>query len=107
MGRGIAQVVAASGRRVSLHDSAPRMGARAGDVRRRPAEAPNCPGFVASRPLMPCIDEAAYALMEGVAEREAIDTLAKLGIAHPFGRLSLAGLIGLDTCVASMEVLRH
>ena len=54
---------------------------------------------------MPFINEAAYALMEGVAEPEAIDTIAKLGFAHPLGPLALADLIGLDTCVAIMEVL--
>ena len=54
---------------------------------------------------MPFVNEAAYALMEGVAEAEAIDTIAKLGFAHPMGPLALADLIGLDTCVAIMEVL--
>ena len=54
---------------------------------------------------MPFVNEAAYALMEGVAEPEAIDTVAKLGFAHPMGPLALADLIGLDTCVAIMEVL--
>ena len=56
---------------------------------------------------MPFINEAAYALMEGVAEAEAIDTIAKLGFAHPIGPLALADLIGLDTCVAIMEVLER
>ena len=55
--------------------------------------------------LAPVINEAAYALMEGVAEAEAIDTIAKLGFAHPMGPLALADLIGLDTCVAIMDVL--
>jgi len=54
---------------------------------------------------MPFINEAAYTLMEGVAEPEAIDTIAKLGFAHPLGPLALADLIGLDTCVAIMDVL--
>jgi 3-hydroxybutyryl-CoA dehydrogenase len=54
---------------------------------------------------MPFINEAAYALQEGVAEAEAIDTIATLGFAHPLGPLALADLIGLDTCVAIMEVL--
>jgi 3-hydroxybutyryl-CoA dehydrogenase len=70
-----------------------------------PAEARDFPGFVSNRILMPFINEAAYALMEGVAEPEAIDTIAKLGFAHPMGPLALADLIGLDTCVAIMEVL--
>ena len=56
---------------------------------------------------MPFINEAAYAVLEGVAEPEAIDTIAKLGFAHPMGPLALADLIGLDTCVAIMEVLQH
>ena len=70
-----------------------------------PAEANDFPGFVSNRILMPFINEAAYALLEGVAEPEAIDTIAKLGFAHPMGPLALADLIGLDTCVAIMEVL--
>ena len=56
---------------------------------------------------MPFINEAAYALLEGVADAEAIDTIAKLGFAHPMGPLALADLIGLDTCVAIMEVLHR
>jgi 3-hydroxybutyryl-CoA dehydrogenase len=70
-----------------------------------PAQANDFPGFVSNRILMPFINEAAYALMEGVAEPEAIDTIAKLGFAHPMGPLALADLIGLDTCVAIMEVM--
>ena len=70
-----------------------------------PAQANDFPGFVSNRILMPFINEAAYALMEGVAEAEAIDTIAKLGFAHPLGPLALADLIGLDTCVAIMDVL--
>ena len=70
-----------------------------------PAEARDFPGFVSNRVLMPFLNEAAYAVMEGVAEPEAIDTIAKLGFAHPLGPLALADLIGLDTCVAIMEVL--
>jgi 3-hydroxybutyryl-CoA dehydrogenase len=72
-----------------------------------PAEANDFPGFVSNRILMPFLNEAAYALMEGVAEAEAIDTIAKLGFAHPLGPLALADLIGLDTCVAIMEVLHE
>jgi 3-hydroxybutyryl-CoA dehydrogenase len=70
-----------------------------------PAQANDSPGFVSNRILMPFINEAAYALMEGVATPEAIDTIAKLGFAHPLGPLALADLIGLDTCVAIMDVL--
>jgi 3-hydroxybutyryl-CoA dehydrogenase len=72
-----------------------------------PAQANDFPGFVSNRILMPFVNEAAYALMEGVAEPEAIDTIAKLGFAHPLGPLQLADLIGLDTCVAIMEVLHE
>ena len=75
------------------------------DLGKEPAEARDFPGFVSNRILMPFINEAAYALMEGVAEPEAIDTIAKLGFAHPMGPLALADLIGLDTCIAIMEVL--
>ena len=72
-----------------------------------PAQANDFPGFVSNRILMPFINEAAYALLEGVAEAEAIDTIAKLGFAHPLGPLALADLIGLDTCVAIMDVLHE
>jgi 3-hydroxybutyryl-CoA dehydrogenase len=75
------------------------------ELGKTPAEANDFPGFVSNRILMPFINEAAYALMEGVAEPEAIDTVARLGFAHPMGPLALADLIGLDTCVAIMEVL--
>ena len=79
--------------------------ALARDLGKEPAEARDFPGFVSNRILMPFINEAAYALMEGVAEAESIDTIAKLGFAHPLGPLALADLIGLDTCVAIMDVL--
>jgi 3-hydroxybutyryl-CoA dehydrogenase len=81
--------------------------ALAGELGKTPAEARDFPGFVSNRILMPFINEAAYVLMEGVAEPEAIDTIAKLGFAHPMGPLALADLIGLDTCVAIMEVLHE
>jgi 3-hydroxybutyryl-CoA dehydrogenase len=77
------------------------------DLGKVPAEARDFPGFVSNRILMPFLNEAAYALLEGVAEPEAIDTIAKLGFAHPMGPLALADLIGLDTCVAIMEVLHE
>jgi 3-hydroxybutyryl-CoA dehydrogenase len=77
------------------------------DLGKTPAEANDFPGFVSNRILMPFLNEAAYALMEGVAEAEAIDTVAKLGFAHPLGPLALADLIGLDTCVAIMDVLHE
>jgi 3-hydroxybutyryl-CoA dehydrogenase len=77
------------------------------DLGKTPAEARDSPGFVSNRILMPFINEAAYALQDGVAEAEAIDTVAKLGFAHPLGPLALADLIGLDTCVAIMNVLHE
>ncbi len=77
----------------------------AGELGKTAAEARDFPGFVSNRILMPLVNEAAYALMEGVAEVEAIDTIARLGFNHPMGPLALADLIGLDTCVAIMEVL--
>jgi 3-hydroxybutyryl-CoA dehydrogenase len=81
--------------------------ALAEDLGKTPAEANDFPGFVSNRILMPFVNEAAYALMEGVAEAEAIDTIAKLGFAHPIGPLALADLIGLDTCVSIMDVLHR
>jgi 3-hydroxybutyryl-CoA dehydrogenase len=72
-----------------------------------PAEANDFPGFVSNRILMPFINEAVWALHDGVADAEAIDTIAKLGFAHPMGPLALADLIGLDTCVAIMGVLQE
>jgi 3-hydroxybutyryl-CoA dehydrogenase len=76
------------------------------ELGKTPAVANDFPGFVSNRILMPYINEAIWALHEGVAEAEAIDTIAKLGFNHPMGPLALADLIGLDTWVAIMEVLR-
>jgi 3-hydroxybutyryl-CoA dehydrogenase len=76
------------------------------ELGKTPAIANDFPGFVSNRILMPYINEAVWALYDGVAEAEAIDTIAKLGFNHPMGPLALADLIGLDTCVAIMEVLR-
>jgi len=70
-----------------------------------PVEVNDYPGFVANRILMPMINEAVYCVMEGVATPEAIDTVMKLGMAHPMGPLALADLIGLDVCLAILEVL--
>ncbi len=70
-----------------------------------PVEANDFPGFIANRILMPMINEAIYTLFEGVGTPEAIDTVMKLGMNHPMGPLTLADLIGLDTCLAIMEVL--
>jgi 3-hydroxybutyryl-CoA dehydrogenase len=77
------------------------------ELGKTPAEANDFPGFVSNRILMPFINESVWALHDGVAEAEAIDTIAKLGFNHPIGPLALADLIGLDTCVAIMEVLHH
>ena len=87
------------------NETAEAIVALAHELGKTPAEANDFPSFVSNRILMPFINEAAYALMEGVAEPEAIDTVAKLGFAHPIGPLALADLIGLDTCVAIMDVL--
>jgi 3-hydroxybutyryl-CoA dehydrogenase len=76
------------------------------ELGKTPAEANDFPGFVSNRILLPFINEAVWALHDGVAEAEAIDTIAKLGFNHPLGPLALADLIGLDTCVAILEVLR-
>ena len=65
------------------------------------------PGFVSNRILAPMINEAIFCLMEGVAEKEAIDDVMRLGMAHPMGPLSLADLIGLDVCLSILEVLHH
>jgi 3-hydroxybutyryl-CoA dehydrogenase len=81
--------------------------ALAEELGKTPAEANDFPGFVSNRILMPFINEAVWALHDGVAEPEAIDTIARLGFAHPLGPLALADLIGLDTCVAIMEVLQE
>jgi 3-hydroxybutyryl-CoA dehydrogenase len=74
-------------------------------VGKTPVEVNDFPGFVANRILMPMINEAVYCLMEGVADPTAIDTVMKLGMNHPMGPLALADLIGLDTCLAILEVL--
>jgi 3-hydroxybutyryl-CoA dehydrogenase len=86
-------------------ETADSITALAVELGKTPAVANDFPGFVSNRILMPFINEAVWALHDGVAEAEAIDTIAKLGFAHPMGPLALADLIGLDTCVAIMEVL--
>ena len=70
-----------------------------------PVEVNDYPGFISNRILMPMINEAVYCLMEGVAEKEAIDTVMKLGMNHPMGPLTLADFIGLDVCLSIMDVL--
>ena len=72
-----------------------------------PVEVNDYPGFVANRILMPMINEAVYCVMEGVGTPEAIDTVMKLGMNHPMGPLTLADFIGLDTCVAILEVMHR
>jgi len=79
----------------------------AGRLGKTPVEVADYPGFVSNRVLMPMINEAVFCLMEGVADREAIDTVMKLGMNHPMGPLALADLIGLDTCLHILEVLHR
>jgi 3-hydroxybutyryl-CoA dehydrogenase len=76
-------------------------------VGKTPVEVNDFPGFVANRILMPMINEAVFCLMEGVGTAEAIDTVMKLGMNHPLGPLALADLIGLDTCLAILEVMHE
>jgi 3-hydroxybutyryl-CoA dehydrogenase len=82
----------------TTHQLAERLG-------KTPVEAGDFPGFVANRILMPMINEAVFALMEGVGTVEAIDTVIRLGTQHPMGPLALADLIGLDVCLAVLRVL--
>jgi 3-hydroxybutyryl-CoA dehydrogenase len=93
--------------RETSDETAAAIVALAEDLGKTPAVANDFPGFVSNRILMPFINEAVWALHDGVAKPEAIDTIAKLGFAHPMGPLALADLIGLDTCVAIMEVLEE
>ncbi|MBI3664154.1 MAG: 3-hydroxybutyryl-CoA dehydrogenase [Acidobacteria bacterium] len=72
---------------------------------KKPVAVNDAPGFVSNRVLMPMINEAAFCVMEGVATPEAVDDIMKLGMNHPMGPLALADLIGIDTCLAIMEVL--
>jgi 3-hydroxybutyryl-CoA dehydrogenase len=91
--------------RETSQETAAAIEALARELGKTPVEARDSPGFVANRILMPLINEAAYALHEGVADAESIDLVAKLGLNHPMGPLALADLIGLDTCVSIMDVL--
>jgi len=75
------------------------------ELGKTPVAVQDYPGFISNRVLMPMINEAVYCLMEGVADREAIDTVLKLGMNHPMGPLTLADFIGLDVCLDIMEVL--
>ena len=74
-------------------------------LQKEPVEVNDYPGFISNRILMPMLNEAIFCLMEGVASKESIDTVMKLGMAHPMGPLELADFIGLDVCLAIMEVL--
>jgi 3-hydroxybutyryl-CoA dehydrogenase len=76
-------------------------------LEKTPVEVNDSPGFVSNRVLMPMINEAVFCVMEGVAEPEAVDTVMKLGMNHPLGPLALADLIGLDVCLAILEVLHR
>ncbi len=84
-----------------------RIMALSASLGKTPVEVNDYPGFVSNRVLMPMINEAVFCVMEGVAKPEAIDTVMKLGMAHPMGPLMLADLIGLDTCLAILEVLHQ
>ena len=75
------------------------------ELGKEPVEVNDAPGFVANRVLMPMINEAVFCVMEGVATPEAVDLVMKLGMNHPMGPLALADMIGLDVCLAIMEVL--
>jgi 3-hydroxybutyryl-CoA dehydrogenase len=77
------------------------------DLGKTPVEVSDAPGFVSNRVLMPMINEAVFAFMEGVAGVESIDTVMRLGMNHPIGPLALADLIGLDTCLSILEVLHR
>jgi 3-hydroxybutyryl-CoA dehydrogenase len=81
--------------------------ALAGKLQKVPVEVRDYPGFVSNRILLPMINEAVYCVMEGVASPEAIDTVMKLGMNHPMGPLTLADFIGLDVCLAIMDVLHE
>jgi len=76
-------------------------------TRKSPVEVNNAPGIVSNRVLMPHINEAAFAVMEGVATPEAVDQVFKLGMNHPMGPLTLADFIGLDVCVDILRVLQE
>src|SRR5436305_981905 len=124
MGNGIAHVFAQSGMDVVLIDvSSPQLervrGLKTSDetieticewsrkLGKTPVEVNDYPGFVSNRVLMPMVNEAVYCVMEGVATPEAVDSVMKLGMNHPLGPLALADLIGLDVCLAILEVLQR
>jgi len=100
----LVEVITGLDTRQDVTDGIVAMSEKLGKV---PVVVADYPGFVANRILMPMINEACYVLMEGVAGEEAIDTIMKLGMAHPMGPLALADLIGLDVCLWIMEVLHR
>ena len=77
------------------------------NLKKEPIECLDSPGFISNRILIPMINEAVYALMEGIATKESIDSIMKLGMAHPMGPLRLADLIGLDVCLSILNVLKE
>jgi 3-hydroxybutyryl-CoA dehydrogenase len=100
----LVEVIRAAG---TSDDTAAAIVALARDLGKEPVEVRDVAGFVANRILLPFINEAVRALEDGIADAEGIDTVAKLGFGHPIGPLALADLIGLDTCVAILEVLHE
>ena len=88
-------------------ETAARVSGIAESLGKTPVQVNDYPGFVANRVLLPMINEAIFCVMEGVAEPEAIDTVMKLGMAHPMGPLALADFIGLDVCLAILEVMHE
>ncbi len=76
-------------------------------LHKSPVEVNDYPGFISNRVLMPMLNEAMYCVMEGVASKESIDSVLKLGMGHPMGPLTLADFIGLDVCLSILEVLHH
>ena len=76
-------------------------------LNKTPVEVNDYPGFISNRILMPMLNEAIYCVMEGVASKESIDSVLKLGMGHPMGPLTLADFIGLDVCLSILEVLHH
>jgi 3-hydroxybutyryl-CoA dehydrogenase len=88
-------------------ETAARVTELARELGKTPIECRDFPGFVSNRVLLPMINEAVYALYEGVATAEAIDGIMRLGMNHPMGPLTLADFIGLDTCLAILEVLHE
>ncbi len=88
-------------------ETAARVGKIAESLGKTPVQVNDYPGFVANRVLLPMINEPVFCVMEGVAEPEAIDTVMKLGMAHPMGPLALADFIGLDVCLAILEVMHE